>query len=71
MAELTNRSPPHSHTNKSKHKPSRKRAAGRKGTVDEYDYLISSIGRLVTRVDEKSGEPRPSPGIFRLTITFL
>ena len=45
-----------SQTNKSKHKKSRKRAAGRKGTVDEYDYLIASIGRLVIRVDEKSGK---------------
>jgi hypothetical protein len=50
-----------SHTNKSKHKQSRKRAAGRKGTVDEYDYLISSIGRLVIRVDEKSGKPLHTP----------
>lgn len=45
-----------SQTNKSKHKASRKRAAGRKGTVDEYDYLVASIGRLVIRVDEKSGK---------------
>lgn len=37
---------------------SRKRAAGRKGTVDEYDYLIASIGRLVIRVEEKSGRSR-------------
>lgn len=42
-------------TNKSKHKPSRKRQAGRKGTVDEYDYLVASVGRLVKRVDDKSG----------------
>ena len=50
-----------SQTNKSKHKKSRKRAAGRKGTVDEYDYLIASIGRLVIRVDEKSGKHLPFP----------
>nr|XP_018259126.1 elongator complex protein 1 [Kwoniella dejecticola CBS 10117]OBR81284.1 elongator complex protein 1 [Kwoniella dejecticola CBS 10117] len=37
-------------------KKSRKRAKGRKGTVDEFEYLIGSIGRLLTRVDEKSGE---------------
>lgn len=40
---------------KSKHRPSKKRQAGRKGTVDEYDYLVASIGRLVKRVDDKSG----------------
>jgi elongator complex protein 1 len=44
------------HTAKSKHRPSKKRAAGRKGTVDEYEYLIGSLGRMVVRVDEKSGE---------------
>jgi elongator complex protein 1 len=42
-------------TNKSRRKPKR-RAAGRKGTVDEYDYLLASIGRLVARVDEKTGK---------------
>ncbi|WOO84954.1 Elongator complex protein 1 [Vanrija pseudolonga] len=46
-------------TAKSKHRPSKKRAAGRKGTVDEYDYLVASLGRLVTRVDEKSAEAVP------------
>lgn len=44
------------HTSKSKSKKSKKRAAGRKGTVDEYDYLVASLGRLVIRMDEKSGE---------------
>ncbi|EIW65854.1 hypothetical protein TREMEDRAFT_46085 [Tremella mesenterica DSM 1558] len=43
-------------TNKSKYKPSKKRATGRKGTVDEYEYLISSLGRLVIRTEEKSAE---------------
>lgn len=42
-------------TARSKNRPSRKRQAGRKGTVDEYDYLVASIGRLVKRVDDKSG----------------
>lgn len=45
-----------SDTNRSRKKSPRKRAAGRKGTVDEYEYLLASIGRLVVRVDEKSGE---------------
>lgn len=27
--------------------------------MDEYDYLLMSIGRLVTRVDEKSAEAIP------------
>ncbi|OCF72658.1 elongator complex protein 1 [Kwoniella mangroviensis CBS 8886] len=39
-----------------KSKKSRKRATGRKGTVDEYEYLVASIGRLVVRVDDKSNE---------------
>nr|XP_019009784.1 elongator complex protein 1 [Kwoniella pini CBS 10737]OCF48565.1 elongator complex protein 1 [Kwoniella pini CBS 10737] len=43
------------HTAKSS-KKARKRATGRKGTVDEYEYLIGSIGRLLIRVDEKSAE---------------
>lgn len=43
-------------TNKSKHRPSKRRQAGRKGTVDEWEYLLGSMGRLVARVDEKSGE---------------
>lgn len=42
-------------TNRSKHKASRKRAAGRKGTIDEYEYLLASLNRLIIRVDEKSG----------------
>jgi hypothetical protein len=48
-------------TNKSKHKPSKRRQAGRKGTVDEWEYLLGSMGRLVARVDEKSGEHRRFP----------
>ncbi|KAK4687641.1 elongator complex protein 1, partial [Tremellales sp. Uapishka_1] len=43
-------------TARSLHKKSRKRAAGRKGTVDEYEYLLASIGRLILRVDEKSAD---------------
>jgi elongator complex protein 1 len=46
----------HSQSARSKHKASRRRATGRKGTVDEYEYLLASIGRLVTRVEEKSGK---------------
>ncbi len=45
-------------TTRSKNRPSKKRQAGRKGTVDEYDYLVASIGRLVKRVDDKSGTCR-------------
>ncbi|GMK55839.1 hypothetical protein CspeluHIS016_0208950 [Cutaneotrichosporon spelunceum] len=43
-------------TARSKNRPSKRRQAGRKGTVDEYDYLVASIGRLVKRVDDKSAE---------------
>ncbi|WRT69010.1 uncharacterized protein IL334_005992 [Kwoniella shivajii] len=39
-----------------KSKRGKKRATGRRGTVDEYEYLVASIGRLLIRVDEKSGE---------------
>jgi elongator complex protein 1 len=46
-------------TNKTRHKPSKRRAAGRKGTVDEYDYLLMSIGRLINRVEEKSTDAVP------------
>ncbi|KAL7421377.1 putative elongator complex protein 1 [Cryptotrichosporon argae] len=46
-------------TNKTKHKPSRRRQAGRKGTVDEYEYLLASLGRLVLRAEEKSAEAIP------------
>lgn len=42
-------------TNRTRRKSSKK-ARGRKGTVDEWDYLIASIGRLVARTDEKSDE---------------
>lgn len=45
-----------SQTNRTRHKSSKKRAAGRKGTVDEYEYLLSSLNRLTARVDEKSGK---------------
>jgi elongator complex protein 1 len=34
----------------------RRKAAGKKGTVDEFEYLLNSLGRLVSRVDEKSGK---------------
>ncbi|WVQ75470.1 hypothetical protein IAR50_005095 [Cryptococcus sp. DSM 104548] len=34
----------------------KKRATGRRGTVDEWEYLVMSLGRLGTRVEEKSGE---------------
>ncbi len=29
---------------------------GRKGTVGEWEYLVSSLGRLAARIDEKTGE---------------
>ncbi|WVO15396.1 hypothetical protein L204_103054 [Cryptococcus depauperatus] len=37
-------------------KRGKKRATGRRGTVDEWEYLVMSIGRLLARVDEKSSE---------------
>ncbi|WWD21132.1 hypothetical protein CI109_105613 [Kwoniella shandongensis] len=40
----------------SKSKRGKKKATGRRGTVDEYEYLVASIGRLLSRVDEKSAE---------------
>ncbi|EAL20131.1 hypothetical protein CNBF2080 [Cryptococcus deneoformans B-3501A] len=39
-----------------KSKRGKKRATGRRGTVDEWEYLVMSIGRLLARVDEKSAE---------------
>ncbi|OCF35523.1 hypothetical protein I316_02575 [Kwoniella heveanensis BCC8398] len=39
-----------------KSKRGKKRATGRRGTVDEYEYLVASIGRLLIRVDDKSAE---------------
>lgn len=54
-----------SKTAKSKGK-SRRRQAGRKGTVDEWDYLVQSLGRLIVRVDEKSAEAIP---LLRFLIT--
>ncbi|WVQ81518.1 hypothetical protein IAT38_003642 [Cryptococcus sp. DSM 104549] len=39
-----------------KSKRGKKKATGRRGTVDEYEYLVMSLGRLVARVDEKSAE---------------
>ncbi|WVR09089.1 hypothetical protein IAU60_006151 [Kwoniella sp. DSM 27419] len=39
-----------------KSKRGKKRATGRRGTVDEYEYLVASIGRLLVRVDDKSSE---------------
>ncbi|KAJ9111710.1 hypothetical protein QFC19_001070 [Naganishia cerealis] len=35
---------------------SRKKATGRKGTVDEFEYLLASMGRLAARVEEKTEE---------------
>ncbi|KAK8843352.1 hypothetical protein IAR55_007009 [Kwoniella newhampshirensis] len=40
----------------SKSKRGKKKATGRRGTVDEYEYLVASVGRLLIRVDEKSAE---------------
>ena len=46
-------------TSRTRRKASKKQR-GRKGTVDEYEYLLASLGRLMIRVDEKSGESPPS-----------
>ncbi|KAJ9102595.1 hypothetical protein QFC21_002996 [Naganishia friedmannii] len=45
-----------SRTTAASRRKSRKKATGRKGTVDEFEYLLSSMGRLVTRVEEKTAE---------------
>ncbi|WWC91266.1 uncharacterized protein L201_006209 [Kwoniella dendrophila CBS 6074] len=37
-------------------KKQKKKATGRKGTIDEYEYLINSLSKLLIRVDEKSSE---------------
>lgn len=42
----------------------RKKAKGRKGTIDEYTYLLSSLTRLVVRLEEKTTEIEP----FLLTL---
>lgn len=34
----------------------RKVGSGRKGTIDEEEYLLKSIGKLVTRFDTVQGE---------------
>lgn len=39
----------------SSRRKARKKATGRKGTVDEFEYLLASMGRLVARVEEKTG----------------
>ncbi|ORX39112.1 IKI3 family-domain-containing protein [Kockovaella imperatae] len=46
-------------TDRSRNRASRKRPAGRKGSVDEYEYLVASIGRLVIRAEEKSKDALP------------
>ncbi|KAJ9121784.1 hypothetical protein QFC22_002406 [Naganishia vaughanmartiniae] len=45
-----------SRTTAASRRKSRKKATGRKGTVDEFEYLLSSMGRLATRVEEKTAE---------------
>ncbi|KAL5615131.1 uncharacterized protein BROUX77_000968 [Berkeleyomyces rouxiae] len=43
-------------TSKNRRREEKKRARGRKGTVYEEEYLISSVRRLVERVDGSRGE---------------
>lgn len=43
-------------TSRSKRKMERKVGSGRKGTIDEEEYLLKSIGKLVTRFDTVQGE---------------
>lgn len=43
-------------TSRSKRKMERKVGSGRKGTIDEEEYLLKSIGKLVPRFDTVQGE---------------
>lgn len=43
-------------TSKNRRREEKKRARGRKGTVYEAEYLVSSVRRLVERVDTSRGE---------------
>jgi elongator complex protein 1 len=40
----------------SSRKKMKKQIMGRKGTVGEWEYLVSSLGRLAERVEEKTRE---------------
>ena len=43
-------------SSKNRRREERKRARGKKGTVYEEDYLVNSIGRLITRVEDTRGD---------------
>ena len=42
-------------SSRSKRKMERKIGSGRKGTIDEEEYILKSIGKLVTRFDTLQG----------------
>ncbi|KIY69796.1 IkappaB kinase complex, IKAP component [Cylindrobasidium torrendii FP15055 ss-10] len=55
-------------TSKSKRKQERKVGSGRKGTVDEEDYLVKSVAKLVTRFSGTRDEARALiPHLFELS----
>ncbi|KAJ8060085.1 hypothetical protein OCU04_011695 [Sclerotinia nivalis] len=43
-------------TSKNRRREERKRARGKKGSVYEEEYLVASVGRLITRVEDSRGE---------------
>lgn len=43
-------------TSKNRRREERKRARGKKGSVYEEEYLVASVGRLITRVEDSKGE---------------
>ncbi|TGO78025.1 hypothetical protein BELL_0082g00200 [Botrytis elliptica] len=43
-------------TSKNRRREERKRARGKKGSVYEEEYLVASVGRLMTRVEDSRGE---------------
>lgn len=45
-----------SHSTATGRRKARKKVAGRKGTVDEFDYLLASLKRLATRIEGKFSE---------------
>lgn len=42
-------------SSRSKRKMERKVGSGRKGTIDEEEYLLTSIGKLITRLNTMEG----------------
>jgi elongator complex protein 1 len=58
-------------SSRSKRKIERKIGSGRKGTIDEEEYLLKSITKLVTRFDGVQGSLKICNGPYGIYLMFL